>query len=393
MPAPATPTLDEIKQALENDAFVFFYQPKISFLTGRITGAEALIRWRKPDGSMVPPGIFIPIAEAAGFISTITERMFPHLMRDYGRVHETAPGSTVAFNVSPTDLERPELTSLIEAALDAGQIPPAALQIEVTEAAAISGSEVMRGLVQRLVQRGVSLAMDDFGTGYASLEALRKLPFSVLKVDQSIVREMDKSKRSATLVQANISLAQVLGVEAVAEGIETEAIYTMLVHSGCSGGQGYYMSRPIPLDDYLALLKKEPVWPHSHAGLLRTLLMDHVMELRHVMDWMYAARIAQGPQPNHVVLPLSIRNGSAFTQWYEGPGSDLRGNRTFEAMRMPHEILSATYEAIRDEVTRGGSPEAFAPHLAKIAHYSVVLIGDLLRLEAELLLQDLRTHV
>lgn len=390
MSPPSSPTLDEIKAALEQGAFVFYYQPKVSFVTGRITGGEALLRWRKPDGGIVPPGVFIPIAEAAGFISTITERMFPRLIADWQRIKELAADSHVAFNVSPKDLERQELVQMIESSLDSGAIKSEALRIEVTEAAALSGSETMRAVVQKLVDRGVQFAMDDFGTGYASLDAMRRLPFSVLKVDQSIVREMGQSERSAMLVHANISLAQVLGVEAVAEGIETQDIYETLLHSGCSEGQGYYMSRPLPLDDYLTMLGKAPTWPRSHAGLLRAVLMNHVIELRRVMDWMYSAQSAATHNRQKAPLPLSDRRLSAFVNWYEGHGNALRGNRAFEAMRLPNEILNETYDTIRTQVAEGKGPEALAGQLSKLAHYSVVLMGDLLRLESELLLQEMR---
>lgn len=392
MNAGLPPTADDLRLALEEGAFLFYYQPKVSFVTGQITGGEALIRWRKRDGGIVPPGVFIPVAEATGFISTITERMFPRLVDDWQHIREVAPQSHVAFNVSPKDLDRDALVKLIESSLDAGAITSEALRLEVTEAASLSGSDVMRGLVERLMQRGVAFAMDDFGTGYASLDALRRLPFSVLKVDQSIVREMGTSERCAMLVHANVSLAQVLGIEAVPEGIETEDIYETLLHSGCSEGQGYYMSRPLPLDEYLSLLRRAPVWPHSHAGLLRAVLMNHVVELRRVMDWMYAAQTATVAKRLQGPLPLNDRRQSPFVHWYEGHGNALRGNRAFEAMRLPNEILNETYDTIRTQVGHGDGPDKLAGQLSKLAHYSVMLIGDLLRLESEILLNEMRAQ-
>ena len=379
-------SLSDIKQALEASAFEFFYQPKVSFVTGRITGGEALLRWRKPDGSFIPPGVFIPIAEESGFISEITERMFPRLVADYARIAQALPGTHVAFNVSPRDLERESLVRAVEQAIDDGRIPAHCLHVEVTEAAALSGSEGMRELVQRLVRRGAHLALDDFGTGYASLDALRKLPFSELKVDQSIVRELSTSERAAMLVHANVSLAQVLGIEAVAEGIETEQIYNVLLHSGCREGQGYWMSRPLPLDAYVDLLGQGRQWPCSHAGLLRAVLMSHVVELRRVMDWVSTAR----ERSTQSAMPLSDRRRTVFSSWYEGDGQALCGNRAFESMRLPNEILNETYDAIRVKAEAGAEPHELAQQLAKLSHYSMVLIGDLLRLESELLLDEMK---
>jgi len=384
------PTIAEIRAALEADAFIFFYQPKVSFLTGRITGGEALIRWRTAEGRIVPPGLFIQIAEEEGFISEITQRMCPRLLEDYRVISGVAPGTHVAFNVSASDLEHEALVLAIEQAIEQGQIPPDRLRLEVTESAALSTSPAMREWVERLVRRGVEFAMDDFGTGYSSLDAIRQLPFATLKVDQGMVREMQTSERAANLVHANVSLAQVLGMEAVAEGIETEQIYRALMHSGCREGQGYWMSRPLPLEDYLALVRSGRTWPASHAGLLRAVLMSHVIELRRVMDWVYSARTAGSIEDIKLLIPLSDRRRIAFSSWYEGAGQALRGHRAYESMRAPNEILNETYDTIQQKASLGADPHELEPHLMKLSHYAVVLIGDLLRLESELLLEEMK---
>jgi EAL domain-containing protein (putative c-di-GMP-specific phosphodiesterase class I) len=386
-----TPSVDEIRAALEAGQFLFFYQPKVSFLTGHITGGEALIRWRKPDGKLIPPAAFIQVAEDAGFISVITQRMFPRLLADY-RILSAHHEGHVAFNVSASDLQHETLVIAIERAIEDGLIPADRLRLEVTEAAALSTSPAMRDWVGRLVKRGVEFAMDDFGTGYSSLDAIRQLPFATLKVDQGMVREMETRARAAMLVHANVSLAQVLGMEAVAEGIETETIYRALMHSGCREGQGYWMSRPLPLDDYVQLVRSGRSWPASHAGLLRSVLLSHVIELRRVMDWVYSARMsgtanAIDGTPHK---PLGDRGRAAFSAWYDGAGTVLRGNPTYEAMRLPHEIMNETYGAIQAEAARFADPEQLAPLLGKLSHYAVVLIGDLLRLESELLLGELK---
>jgi EAL domain-containing protein (putative c-di-GMP-specific phosphodiesterase class I) len=384
------PTCDEIRAALDSNALIFFYQPKVSFLTGRITGGEALIRWRTADGGIVPPGLFIPLAEETGLISEITRRMFPRLLDDYRCISEVDGGGHVAFNVSASDLQHETLVLDIEDAIQRNLIPPEQLRLEVTEAAALSTSPQMREWVQRLVKRGVEFAMDDFGTGYSSLDAIRQLPFATLKVDQGMVREMESSERAAMLVHANVSLAQVLGMEAVAEGIETEQIYRVLMHSGCREGQGYWMSRPLPLDEYLALIRRGPTWPASHAGLLRSVLMSHVVEIRRVMDWVYTARTRGNRDDLTSLVPLTDRRRIAFSAWYDGPGQALRGHRTFEAMRLPNTILNEAYDAIQAKASQGADPHELAPQLKKLSHYGVVLIGDILRLESELLLEEMR---
>jgi EAL domain-containing protein (putative c-di-GMP-specific phosphodiesterase class I) len=390
MMTPSLATLGEIKQALENDELLFYYQPKVSFISGRITGAEALLRWRKPDGRIIPPGLFIPVAEASGFICEITRRMFPRLLDDFAHIRPVDAASHVAFNISASDLEHEDMVLAVERALDEERIPAASLRLEVTEAAALESSERMREWGQRLTARGVELAMDDFGTGYATLDAMRRLPFSTLKVDQSVVREMQTSERAAMLVHANISLAQILAMETVAEGIETEAIYNALLHSGCREGQGYWMSRPLPLLDYLVLLRSGRTWPCSHAGLLRAVLMSHVIELRRVMDWVYSAKVATSAEAMPNFEPMSARRRRAFASWYEQQAPVLGGNPVFESMLQPSAMLDETYEAIQARVAQGAGPAEIAQQLAKLAHYSVVVIGDLVRLESELLHNELK---
>jgi EAL domain-containing protein (putative c-di-GMP-specific phosphodiesterase class I) len=384
--APAS--LEDIKLGLERREFLFHYQPKVSFSSGKITGAEALIRWCKPDGKIIPPSLFIPVAEASGFIRDITQQMFPRLVEDWQQIMPVDPASHVAFNISASDLECDDLLFAIEDAIDRGSIKAASLRLEVTEAAALGGGASTMAWGQRLVSRGIQLAMDDFGTGYATLDAIRKLPFSTLKIDQSVVREMPTSERATMLVQANVSLAQVLSMDTVAEGIETESIYNALLHSGCREGQGYWMSRPLPLSEYLTLLRSGRTWPASHTGLLRAVLMSHVVELRRVMDWVYSANRA-GTEALPTLRPYKEHRRRAFTAWYAQEADALREHRTFAALQQPSAILDETYEVIQRRVAEGAAPVEITQHLSKLAHYSVVVIGDLLRLESELLHDEL----
>jgi len=140
----------------------------------------------------------------------------------------------------------------------------------------------------------------------------------------------------------------------------------------------------------MELLRSDRTWPASHAGLLRAVLMSHVVELRRVMDWVHSARKARGSTSIQGPLPMSDRRRDVFSTWYEGDGQALRGNRSFESMKLPNEILNDTYDAIRAKAEAGAEPQEVAGHLAKLSHYSMVLIGDLLRLESELLLDEMK---
>ena len=171
-------TLREIRQALQRGEFIYYYQPKVSMVSGRISGAEALLRWRRPDGSMIYPNEFIPVAESTGFITEVTIRMLERLVVDIARIRPVETGLVVSFNASARDFEDHRFVTALFRLFDRGQLAAEEIEVEVTESAALGGKA---GLVEQLLQlrnRRVALAMDDFGAGYASIDALSRLPFT-----------------------------------------------------------------------------------------------------------------------------------------------------------------------------------------------------------------------
>jgi EAL domain-containing protein (putative c-di-GMP-specific phosphodiesterase class I) len=234
----------DLDLAIERGEFSFFYQPKVSFLTGRVEGAEALIRWRRADGSLVSPSQFIPVAEAHGMTPALTRHMFPLLLDDFARIHAECREDSLAFNISAPELDDPNLIALVHEAIAASRIDGSQLEIEITEGIAVSREDVIVQRLTGLLDAGVRLAMDDYGTGFSSLDTLNRLPFSALKLDQSFVLRMLRSPKSATLVKTSVAMAQLLGIRSVVEGIETEPVYRALMHYGCTQAQGFGSARP-----------------------------------------------------------------------------------------------------------------------------------------------------
>lgn len=242
-----------LREGLENDEFVPYYQPIVSLDDRRMVGAEVLARW-EPDGEdPVSPGAFIPLAEETGLIVELGHRLARRALWDFARWREegrTPEGFRLHLNLSARQLQDPELVESVAALLEVGALDPDELTYEVTESAAMGRTGIMTGL-QEL---GVRLSVDDFGTEYATLNRLTELDMDSLKVDRSFVSRMTDSQRHAAIVEATLALAEALGISAVAEGIETEEELARLRELGCPYGQGFLFSRPVPADEFSALL-------------------------------------------------------------------------------------------------------------------------------------------
>jgi diguanylate cyclase (GGDEF)-like protein/PAS domain S-box-containing protein len=244
-----------LRGALSRGELVLHYQPKIDIATGAINGAEALVRWAHPTRGLVPPMVFIPIAESSGLIVPIGNWVLreacrqARVWRDQGLFT-----GTIAVNVSALELRSEDfLTGLWESLQDVG-LDPQALELELTESVLMKHAELTAKILQTVRGKGVQVAIDDFGTGYSSLSYLRKFPIDALKIDRSFVAQVGASDADAAIVVAVMSMAHGLGLRVVAEGVETRAQLDFLRARGCEEAQGYYFSRPLPPLQFAQLL-------------------------------------------------------------------------------------------------------------------------------------------
>ncbi len=244
-----------LREALERGEFLLHYQPRIELATGRIVGAEALLRWQHPVRGLVPPVHFIPVAEDSGLIIPIGAWVLREACRQ-ARVWQQAglPILTVAVNLSALQFQRPELLETVEQALAESGLSPEYLELELTESILIQDAASALTTVQQLRATGLKLSIDDFGTGYSSLSYLQKLAVQALKIDQSFVRGLAGDADSAAIVRAVIQLSRSLKLITVAEGVETDAQLAFLRNYGCDQVQGYYFSRPVPAEEFARLL-------------------------------------------------------------------------------------------------------------------------------------------
>jgi EAL domain-containing protein (putative c-di-GMP-specific phosphodiesterase class I) len=253
------PRKSDLRRALDKRQFVLFYQPEIELSTRRIVGLEALIRWQHPERGLVPPMDFIPLAEESGLILPIGDWGLSEACGQIQRWCCEDPdhwAPRVCVNLSARQFAREGLADHIEALLRQSGVPSQLLGLEMTESSLISDNGTPQEVLISLRRLGVSLLMDDFGTGYSSLHHLHSLPFDVLKIDRSFVERMtDGSEQPLHIVRAILELARVMGMDVVAEGIETQKQYAMLRQLGCRFGQGFLFSRPVPAETMTEMLR------------------------------------------------------------------------------------------------------------------------------------------
>jgi len=244
--------LTELRRAVDHNELRLFLQPKVSLNGQPGSAAEALVRWQHPERGLVPPMLFIPFAEQTGFVRQLTLWMFEQAVVFLAQPHVQAMALRIAINLSTRDLLDPELSNKLGALLERHGVSPASFCLEITESAIMDDPQRAEAMLNRLSEQGFKLSIDDFGTGYSSLGYLKRLPVDELKIDKSFVMGMATDDGDAQIVRSTIDLAHNLGLTVVAEGVETAAILERLQSLSCDDAQGYYISRPMPIDAFLA---------------------------------------------------------------------------------------------------------------------------------------------
>jgi len=237
----------DLRQAIEQKEFCVYYQPIVSLQTGRLAGFEALVRWNHPRRGLVAPADFIPVAEETGLIVTIGEWVLNEACAQVHRWQIDSPGHrslSLSVNLSARQVAQPDLLQRIKEALETSKLSPHCLKLEITESVVMENAEAAAQMFKQLRSLGVQLSIDDFGTGYSSLSYLHRFPLNYLKIDRSFVMRLTTENDNA-IVRTISTLARNLGMEVIAEGIETEEQYQQLKMLGCEYGQGYLFSRPV----------------------------------------------------------------------------------------------------------------------------------------------------
>ncbi|MBL8453009.1 MAG: EAL domain-containing protein [Zoogloea sp.] len=247
----------ELRVGLERGQFVLHYQPQQDLRNGRLVGMEALVRWQHPVRGLIPPAEFIPVAEETGIIDALGDWVLQEALRQLGEWR--ARGLTelrMSINLSTGQFLDKTLPARVDALLARYGLAANLIDLEVTESVSMASPDETIEVMRALTQRGLSLSIDDFGTGYSSLAYLKLFPIRTLKIDRSFVKDIETDPSDADICDVTVLLAHKLGLEVVAEGVETEAQLKFLRSIGCEKIQGYLISRPLPADQLETLLRQ-----------------------------------------------------------------------------------------------------------------------------------------
>ena len=249
-------TVEELKSALKNKEFVFYYQPEWDLQTNRAIGVEALMRWESPRRGYVPPMEFIPLLEESGVIHEFTDFLFNETLAALVELHTISPDLFVAVNLSMSQLRERDLIEIIQQALSKHGIDAQHLECEFTESQELSDELLSNGVLDKLAELKIPVSIDDFGTGYSSFDRLRQMNVRKLKIDLSFIRTLLEDDKNKSIVQSMIKLGHDLGFPVLAEGVETTEQQQWLKENGCDYGQGYWFSRALPLEQLKPFLKE-----------------------------------------------------------------------------------------------------------------------------------------
>jgi EAL domain-containing protein (putative c-di-GMP-specific phosphodiesterase class I) len=249
----------DLRQAIERNEFCVYYQPIVCLQTGRLSGFEALVRWNHPRRGLVSPVDFIPVAEETGLIVPIGQWVLNEACAQVRQWQIDSPSHrslSLSVNLSARQVAQPNLLARIKEALDNSKLPAYCLKLEITESVVMENAEAAALMFKQLRSLGVQLSIDDFGTGYSSLSYLHRFPLNYLKIDRSFVMRLTTDNDNA-IVRTISTLARNLGMEVIAEGIETEEQYQQLKMLGCEYGQGFLFSRPVESHSVVHLLARD----------------------------------------------------------------------------------------------------------------------------------------
>jgi diguanylate cyclase (GGDEF)-like protein/PAS domain S-box-containing protein len=255
-----------LREAVQHEPWVLHWQPVIDLSDGRIVGVEGLIRWLEPNGGIVPPGEFIPLAEELGLIEAIGDWVIGELIRQQAEWRSAGIEIQVGFNLSPRQLWSAHLAERLMGQFRSGGVEPSQVMVEITESTAMADPDRTQKILSELNAWGFMLALDDFGTGYSSLARLKHMPVDVLKIDRSFVRDVHRDTSLAAMVKAMIQLAEGLGMKPLAEGVETEGELGFLREHGCVLAQGFLFARPVPAAEIPALVARGTLLPEASSA-------------------------------------------------------------------------------------------------------------------------------
>ncbi len=344
--------LQRLAQALHDQEFVLYYQPKVDMRRGRVIGAEALIRWQHPERGLLPPGEFLPIIEEAELSVYLGQWVLDQALQQLQTWGRQGIGLSLSINISAQHLQRQDFMQHLRQSLAKyPDVSPERLELEVLETSALADLAHVSAVIVECQLMGMAFALDDFGTGYASLSYLRRLPARILKIDQVFVRDMLDDKEDMAIVEGVVALAKTFNRTVIAEGVESAEQGILLMHLGCHLGQGYGIARPMPIEKLIPWLTQ---YQPSHAWQQAANIQYDKADLPLMMataafsDWIEKLRKHVSSPASEATTPPPIDPAQCrFGRWYHGAGKLHYGDAAeFENLGMIHEQIHALSDQI-----------------------------------------------
>ncbi len=305
-----------MENSLENGEFEVWFQPQYNHATGALIGAEALVRWRHPEKGIIPPGGFIPVFEQNGFVyeldKFVWEEACRYLRKWLGEGRNALP---VSVNISRFDVFKADLIDVLTGLLEKYALPMELLRLEITESAFSKSTDQITAVIKALIAAGFTVEIDDFGSGYSSLNTLKDVPAQILKLDMRFLETSENSDRGGNILESVVRMAKWLGMSVIAEGVETEAQADFLKSIGCNYVQGYLYAKPMPAEDYEALAK-------GHGKEREMLLLETVDKLDNNRFW--------DPKSMDSLIFNSYVGGACIVEYHDGKAEMLRINDRFK---------------------------------------------------------------
>ncbi len=383
-------TVEVLQQAMLNDELMLYYQPKVSLLSGDIVGAEALVRWSDGVNGIVSPSEFLPLAESSGLLHDLTLRLLDQVIDASSLLPKHEPALSLAINVAPDDLASNAISQRIGRALDEKRISASDLQVEITESAVMGNVDKVYDDLVKLKARGIKILMDDFGTGYSSIDRLSQLPFDALKLDQGVVKRMGSSQQNLDVVRSAISMARELGMTSVAEGVETAEVYNFLIAHGCEEAQGFFIARPMSLNDFCTFIDQDHQFEGSQMGRVHQATLNLLRFRKSLLDAAFCRRIGDGATLQSLSDPtLSARVAeSRLGLWYFGIGQALSAHSEFTDIESPLRTMHDSGVEFLELLAKEAPAEHLDVALAKVDQQVDRLLALFHALERHLLIQE-----
>ena len=255
--------LNDLDRAIEKEEFKVWFQPQVNYSTKRLIGAEALIRWQHPERGLVPPGEFLPVFESSSRISELDRYMIDKACKYVKKWSRQMPDIpiVISVNLSRIDIQRQDFVKHLREIIESNRIPISSIRLEITESAYTENSELLIDVIDELHSSGFIVEMDDFGSGYSSLNVLKDIPIDILKLDMKFLSGSSNTERGKAIIRSVVGMASLLDIPVIAEGVETEEQADMLLSFGCENMQGYYFSKPVPAEEYEEILSgRQPIF-------------------------------------------------------------------------------------------------------------------------------------